>query len=49
MELKRFYESIISGKIETNNPKYVTVSYYKYLLEAEKTLNDIKIDGKIFI
>lgn len=47
--INEVYEAITTGKIETNNPKYVTVSYYKYLLEAEKTLNDIKIDGKIFI
>ncbi len=47
--INEVYDAILSGKIDTKNPKFVTVTYYKYLLDAEKILNNIKINGKIFI
>ncbi|KWT85302.1 NAD-dependent epimerase/dehydratase family protein [Candidatus Magnetominusculus xianensis] len=41
-------DGLKSGYIDAMDPSNITVKYYKYLLEAEKALREIKYKGKIF-
>lgn len=39
---------ILSGKFDPDDPKTVTVKYYKYLIDADKILNNVKMNGGLF-
>lgn len=41
-------EGILSGRFDPDDIKTVTVKYYKYLIESDRILNEIKINGQIF-
>tara|TARA_Y100000741_G_C18261053_1_gene560507 strand:- start:3538 stop:4581 length:1044 start_codon:yes stop_codon:yes gene_type:complete len=42
------YDALTTGKLDPNDIRTVTVKYYKYLIEAEKLLEKIKIKGQLF-
>ena len=42
------YNAISSGVLDLEDLKTVTVKYYKYLIEANKILEKIKINGNLF-
>lgn len=44
--VKEIYEALKSGKTE-NTPRTVTVKWYKYLLEADRILKEIKLNGTL--
>lgn len=46
--IREIYESLVSGEIDPSDAKTVTVKYYKYLIDSEKILDEIKIDGQLF-
>jgi len=41
-------DALLEGRILQDDPKTSTVGYYKYLIEAERVLDDLKIDGRLF-
>ena len=42
---KEVYKAIVDGKIDPDNPKTITVEWYKRLLETQKILKQVEIDG----
>jgi nucleoside-diphosphate-sugar epimerase len=41
-------DALNNGQISQDDIRTSTVGYYRYLLEAERVLDDLKIDGKLF-
>ncbi len=41
-------QSLDSGILDPNEIRYYTLKFYKYILDAEKTLQDISYRGRIF-
>lgn len=46
--IKEVKEAIMSNKIDPEDMRTSTIRFYKYLVDAEKLLNEIKIDGKLY-
>lgn len=46
--VKEIKEAIMVGKIDTTDIRTSTKDYYKYLFEADKILEEIKINGKLY-
>ena len=46
--INEIYEALIKGLVSPDDIKTVTVKYYKHLIDANITLDKIKIDGKLF-
>ena len=42
---KNVYEALNSEKLNPEDPRMITVKWYKYLIETQKFINDIEIDG----
>ncbi|MEM6731725.1 MAG: SDR family oxidoreductase, partial [Myxococcota bacterium] len=45
--IREVYEAVFSGEVE-EGPKAKTVSWYRYLIEAQKTIQSLELDGRIF-
>jgi nucleoside-diphosphate-sugar epimerase len=41
-------DALLEGRISQADTRTSTVGFYKYLLDAENLLNELKIDGKLF-
>lgn len=46
--IREVKNAILNGEIDPNDLRTSTVKYYKYLIEANKILNNIKINGVLF-
>lgn len=44
---KNVYEALNSGILDPEDPRMITVKWYKYLIETQKFINDIEIDGLV--
>ena len=42
---KEVYEALKEGKLNPEDPRTITVKWYKHLLEARKLVNDLEING----
>ena len=45
---REIYDALLSNRLDPDDIKSVTVKYYKYLIEADKLLNKIKVEGELF-
>lgn len=43
--VKEIYNALKDGKIDPNDPKTITVKWYKHLIEMDKFLNSVKINN----
>jgi nucleoside-diphosphate-sugar epimerase len=46
--INEIYDALKSDKISPDNPMAYTVKYYEYLINAEKIVNNLTINGKLF-
>ena len=44
---KNIFDALNASKINPDDPRMITVKWYKYLLEIQKLINDIELDGII--
>ncbi len=44
---KNVFQALNSGTLDSEDPRMITVKWYKYLIETQKFIKDIEIDGKV--
>jgi len=44
---KEVYQTIVDGSLNPDNPKSITVEWYKRLLETQEILKQVEIDGAL--
>lgn len=47
--IKEIFREISAGRLNTDNLKYYTLNYYRYLIDADDALQKIKLEGRVFL